>query len=379
MGLATLLLTLTASCVLLESALRLTWERPTRMVMGSRSWPFMQPDPELGWTPLQNTRVDYPRYGASFNTNSLGLRGPERSFAKRLGIRRIVVLGDSFAWGHGVDEGESFPELLERMLPHTEVINLGVPGFNVRTEQRYFERIGAAFEPDIVLLALCQNDIHDLDAVERRQEPRASEQLTTLAQTGPEPQDAAASAFRRLKQLFDRNSHIFALCRQTVDSHKSLARAAVRLGLKEELVGFEGLDDNLHASLVAPPPPVIRAYQQLERDVLRLDDCARSHGAQLVIAMVPSLQAVDARELALSLADTRYEPADFDTDQPHRFVRAFADRHGIPIVDPLEAFRTARAGGRQLYLPGDLHFNRAGHHLFAQTAAAALSSLFCAH
>lgn len=335
----------------------------------------MRPEPELGWTPMPSVRVDYPRYGASFRTNSLGLRGPECSFARRPGIRRITVLGDSFAWGHGVGEGESFPERLERMLPNTEVLNLGVPGFNVRTEHRYFERVGVQFEPDIVLIALCQNDIHDLDAFERRRADRALRQLTAQPQAGTVPQTAADGTFRRLKQFLDRNSYVYALCRQTVDSHKVLARAAVWLGLKEELVGFEGLDDNLHASLVDAPPPVDRAFEQLERDLLRLDDCVRSHGARLVIAMIPSLQAVDSRELALSLAYTRYEPADFDTDRPHRFVRAFAAKRGILVIDPLEAFRAACARGTRLYLPGDLHFNSIGHHLFAEVVSAALLSL----
>jgi len=374
MRLAAIVVAVVASLALTELVLRFTWNRPSGLAIRSEVWRFTRPDPEFGRLPKPNTTVEYPRHGAAFHTNSHGLRGPELPLAKPPGVRRIVVLGDSFAWGHGVSEGLAFPELMEALLPSTQVVNLGVPGFSIRTEQRYFEQLGAAFEPDIVLLALCQNDIHDLDAFEKQQaESRTrQEQRTERSAAGQAPSPEVDHPVRSFKQFLDRHSYVYALCRQSVNSHKTLARLAVRLGLKEELAGFELLDDNLHASMVNPPPPVVRAHEQLQRDLLRLDQCVRSRGAKLVIAMIPSIQAVDPRELTLSLAYTTYEPADFDTGLPHRRVRAFAAEHHIPVIDPLERFRAALARGARLYLPGDLHFSPEGHRLFAEAVSEAL-------
>jgi lysophospholipase L1-like esterase len=372
--LAAATLAIAASLASMELVLRLTWDRPSGPLIRSEVWRFTRPDPEFGCLPKPDTTVAYPRYGATFQTNSFGLRGPELSLAKPPGVRRIVVLGDSFAWGHGVGEGQAFPELLEQLLPNTQVVNLGVPGFNVRTEHRYFEQLGAGFDPDLVLLALSQNDIHDLDAFEQQQARNKAEQTGNQGRSpaGPEDPPELSNPLRSFKRFLDDHSYVYALCRQSINSHKVLARTAVRLGLKEELAGFDLLDDNLHASMIKPPPPVVRAYEQLERDLLRVDQCVRSRGARLIIAMIPSIQAVDRRELVLSLAYTHYEPVDFDTDLPHRRVRAFAAEHGIQVIDPLEQFRAASNRGRRLYLTGDLHFNPAGHRLFAEVVSAAL-------
>src|SRR6185369_3984266 len=50
-----------------------------------------------------------------------------------LGVRRVVVLGDSFTQGYGVEESEAYPRGLERRLAtaglgDVQVVNLGVPG-----------------------------------------------------------------------------------------------------------------------------------------------------------------------------------------------------------------------------------------------------------
>ena len=366
-GLATLLALASA-----EILLRIAWDRPPGYHINVRYLRYMQPDPELGSLPKPNTLVEYPRFGASFSTNSEGLRGPERTVARQAGVRRVVVLGDSFAWGHGVSAGQAFPEVLEQLLPNTEVINLGVPGFNVRTELRYFERVGAQYKPDVVLLALCQNDIYDLDALEQR---RRNQNAPQPEVTPPLPHADEGGAVRSVKQFLDRHSYIYALCCHAVNSHKTLTRAAVQLGLKEELAGFELLDDNLHGSLINPPPPVERAYEQILQDLLRLNESVRSRGSRLIVAMIPALQAVNPDELVNSIAYTRYETGDFDLDKPYRILGGFLTGHGIQVVCPLATFREKRDLGATLYLPQDLHFNSEGHRLFAETAAPALKAM----
>jgi lysophospholipase L1-like esterase len=354
----------------LEVLLRITCDRPPGRHIRMEYWKYLQPDTEVGQVPKPNALVEYPRFQAAFTTNSEGLRGREHSAARQPGMRRIVVLGDSFAWGHGVNAGQSFPEVLEGLVPNTEVINLGVPGFNVRTELKYFERVGAKYRPDVVLLALCQNDIHDLDQLEQRRR-------TELVPEHSDPrgrQPDACGAVRAVKQFLDEHSYVYALGTRAVNANKTLARAAVRLGLKEELAGFELLDDNLHASLIDPPPLVQRAISQIERDLLLLDESVRSHGGRLVVATIPALQAVEPAELVNSIAYTRYEVADFDVDKPYRLLDRFMGKHGIRFINPLAAFRAERARRTSLYLAHDLHFSSEGHRLFAEQAAPALIS-----
>jgi len=97
-----------------------------------------------------------------YDINRLGLRGPEVSEEKGAGVTRIAVIGDSIAFGYWVEEKDAFPRQLEAMLGgprHAEVLNFGVPGYDL---EQYVETIRAralAFSPDLVVVAFCLNDL----------------------------------------------------------------------------------------------------------------------------------------------------------------------------------------------------------------------------
>lgn len=94
--------------------------------------------------------------------NSLGLRGREVARRKEPGVRRVLVFGDSFAFGVGVDEDHVFAACLERLLLAShggiEVVNMGVSGYSTDQEYILFQELGAPFAPDLVVLLACDND-----------------------------------------------------------------------------------------------------------------------------------------------------------------------------------------------------------------------------
>ena len=118
-------------------------------------------DDQLGWLPKKNiegTHAKPPIFESTFHTNSLGIRDKEYPFEKPLGVTRLVAIGDSFTWGYGVNDQDVYTEVLENLLPKTEVINLGVTGYGIPQEFWYLKRLGVQFNPDIVLLAFFLND-----------------------------------------------------------------------------------------------------------------------------------------------------------------------------------------------------------------------------
>jgi lysophospholipase L1-like esterase len=119
-------------------------------------------DLEPGWQGRQVTRDS----DVEVTINSLGLRDDELPREKAPNVWRLVVLGDSFSFGWGVERGEVYCDLLEQGLAHAEqtvqVVNAGVPGWGPVQEWLWLLHQGHSFAPDAVLWQLSTNDVDEL-------------------------------------------------------------------------------------------------------------------------------------------------------------------------------------------------------------------------
>ena len=103
--------------------------------------------------------------GMSVRTNSLGMRGPEPA-PPDPSLLRVAVVGDSFTFGFGVPEEETYPSVLARILNRSpagrnqrfEVLNLGVVGYNTQDEAVVVERKVLALDPRLVIVGYVLND-----------------------------------------------------------------------------------------------------------------------------------------------------------------------------------------------------------------------------
>lgn len=120
-------------------------------------------DENLGWRNIPGWRA--MTFGKPLTINSVGHR-IQREYVpdKPAGVKRILVLGDSYAWGYGVADDDVFSEVLQDRLDQRdlawEVINTGVSGWGTDQQYLYLKQEGMAFAPDIVVLAFfIGNDI----------------------------------------------------------------------------------------------------------------------------------------------------------------------------------------------------------------------------
>jgi hypothetical protein len=111
-----------------------------------------------------------PKAGAG-DINQLGFRDHEYSIQKPKDVYRIVVIGDSIAFGYCNNEeplslNSTFSKLLEAKLnkirpfgySRIEVLNMGVSGYHTLQEAEFLRTKGLAFNPDLVIVAYCLND-----------------------------------------------------------------------------------------------------------------------------------------------------------------------------------------------------------------------------
>jgi lysophospholipase L1-like esterase len=112
-------------------------------------------DEKLGWRNPPN--LIGRTFGHPLRINARGLRGRNYPYAKPGATDRILVLGDSYAWGFDVGDAEVFSEVLEARLSagprNIEVINTGVSGWGTDQEFLFFMDEGLRYAPDIVVLA----------------------------------------------------------------------------------------------------------------------------------------------------------------------------------------------------------------------------------
>ncbi|MEP7123265.1 MAG: hypothetical protein ABJE95_20215 [Byssovorax sp.] len=93
-----------------------------------------------------------------YTTNQSGFRSPELPpIARDPGVFRLQVYGSSPIFGLGVDDGETFSEVLRRDLEaalpgrRIEVMNFGLPMNYFASEVTTYSAFGRVYEPDLVI------------------------------------------------------------------------------------------------------------------------------------------------------------------------------------------------------------------------------------
>ena len=112
-------------------------------------------------------------YSITSRFDRQGCRGPERGHAPSPPVRRLLILGDSYALGYGVREAEMLGAQLEALLnaeksnpnsatrgPRYEVRTCAVPGWGALQERRFYEASAERLASDLVLLVPTWNDGH---------------------------------------------------------------------------------------------------------------------------------------------------------------------------------------------------------------------------
>jgi lysophospholipase L1-like esterase len=104
--------------------------------------------------------------------NSKGLRDREIDYTKERNTYRIGIFGDSFTFGEGVQNNETYSKLLENILnadeelkllgKKIEVLNFGIGKTGTSHQYAFYQKEGKKYDLDLVILGfLAGNDFND--------------------------------------------------------------------------------------------------------------------------------------------------------------------------------------------------------------------------
>jgi lysophospholipase L1-like esterase len=168
-----------------EGLLRMFWPQEKQIIISE--WQGTKPvswgikDDVLGHRLQPNTEVveRAPEFTVRYATNDQGFRaGPKlgESAAPTQETERILVVGDSFAFGYASNWSDTWTARTERYLKamgmQVEVINAGVPGYDTRSETLLLERVIERYQPSVVLLAFLPNDLFTNSPISRSEAMR---------------------------------------------------------------------------------------------------------------------------------------------------------------------------------------------------------------
>jgi hypothetical protein len=163
-----------------------------------------------GWVPRQGTSTVIDGKRVSFN--AAGHRGRELPLPKARGRTRVVVLGDSVAFGLDVSDDEPFTHLLDVRNNGIEAANLAVQGYGPDQELLVLMNEGLRLDPDVVVVSFCLgNDFAEAMLPVSLYDGRTPKPMFRLVGDRLVLDDSGLrqSAWRRAQQWLSDYSHLF--------------------------------------------------------------------------------------------------------------------------------------------------------------------------
>ncbi|MGE3809788.1 MAG: hypothetical protein AB7K24_34420, partial [Gemmataceae bacterium] len=279
-------------------------------------------------------------YGDYWTTNEQGYQS--RSFERecRSGVRRLAVLGDSFAVGL-VPKEDNF--LNRQESESLEIYNFGVPGIGPADYLHILEHEVWTYRPDEVLVCVfVGNDVLHPSA------------------TGP----LSRSAPERSK-LYLLSRRLRRIVREWRSQGQLDFMRRPRSNFNHETyVGHEL--SLLPMCRKTTTELVAQRWEVALSSLAGIIDACRRHHTPVRFVLIPDEFQVDAGLLEEMLVRGSIPRDDVDVSLPQRRLRALFDEYGVRCLDLLPGF----AGRPGLYHPNDSHWNKAGNHLAAQLLAA---------
>lgn len=255
---------------------------------------YLEPDTLLGWRTIPNLHLpDLWAPGSGLASNSRGFR-EAREVGARVpeGTSRIVCLGDSFTFGIGVANDETWCAMLGAR-EGLESVNLGEAGYGIGQAMLKYERDASGIPHDVVIVAPIAEDFRRVGLrrfVGYERPYFSAEDGGLVVENVPVPRTSRLRVWATLNRALLQRFHVFRAGRRVLDL-------------------VPGAEPARASRTDAPPELVARLL------LARLRDTVEARGASLILALLPS-----------GVPDPM-------TQDWKLFLAGFAEANGVPFVD----------------------------------------------
>jgi hypothetical protein len=292
---------------------------------------------------LVNDVENLPKHHTSeFNSDMLRSTAEPESFTEA--GYNIVFLGDSFAYGAGVGGHQAYPHVVEKLLrerwPQVEVANFAWMHASPFVAYRRLVRLGERYRPDLVVYCVDMSDFADDLAFE------------------------AITEQRGLYALYDKLPITIELLRKYAP--RKMARALVR---------STGTPAQRYFACEHPLDETRADLEHLGRNLARIDEWCRAHGAAFAAVFIPRNFQVSAFESPKNRElDGNVSVLGPYSLEPFRWAQEHAERSSYPVISLLEDFQRNKVF--PLCFDDNPHWRVSGHQFVARALAPRLSELF---
>ncbi len=267
--------------------------------------------------------------------NAMGLRGAEPQLPRPSERQRILIMGDSWFFGHGVKDTETLAHFLEQRLRaegvDVDVINTAVPGYSVLQGREFLREDGWDLEPTLMLLGFFWSDNHyanqtDRDLIQTRRSARFNPLVHSVL----------------FQRVVEQVIEVSRPERQTIDNSPTAWEEHMRTDVEGEQFRRVALKD----------------YAEVLSEIALH---AAERGAGTVLLSPSNPGQVSGRTPRASSSWTPYYDAQID----------IAKAYGLSRIDALPAHRASQLHPDTLFID-DIHPSGLANEIFADAIADAL-------
>jgi len=390
------LLSLFACIFLLETGLRffpIDKHCIPETALSRQAW--RRPDSLLAVVHIPNSRCLYTTddYSVVFQFNSKGIRGPEYSYFKPAGEYRILILGDSFAMGYGVNFDDLFSEILKRKLNNNrkdcaksfQIINTGVGGWCTGTELLFFDDEGKKYKPDLTIVMFFENDAWNNNQADFYRIYRLGRLLPDIAipERAKEKSSGRVLAggsysLKKIKKWLAENSYLYKFISFRVKNERHLFLLAKRLHLLGERRPF--FPDEFRVWRRNYDDQTIAAWKMTEAIMLKMKEETDSAASELLVFYIPTPASIYNSVWRDTQKKYGISDRDCDINKVGIELADICGRNNIDFINPKDVFIKEANGlmakGRTLYYLHEGHWNVDGNKLVAEILAQYISAKY---